>query len=102
MKRTLGDRLAQARRELGVREWRDVRRREIAEAAGVDPSTITLYEQGKSNVGEDVLALLARFFGTTPALLRYGPPESQPVTVDRGTIVAGRGAPTRQKPSKEA
>lgn len=57
--RTLSERLAQSRREKGVREWRDVRRAEIAEAAKVDPSMITLYEQGKSDPSEDVLSRLA-------------------------------------------
>lgn len=49
-----------------------MRRAEVAEAAGVVPSAITLYEQGRSNVSEDVLAKLAAFLGVTPAYLRYG------------------------------
>lgn len=72
MKRTLGQRLAQARREKGVREWRDVSRGEIAKAAKVDPSMISNYESDKNVPGEDVLLLLSKFLGRDPAWLRYG------------------------------
>jgi transcriptional regulator with XRE-family HTH domain len=57
---------------MGVREWRDVRRSELAEAAGLDPSSITLYEQGRSLPSEGVIAKLAAFLRVTPAYLRYG------------------------------
>jgi transcriptional regulator with XRE-family HTH domain len=70
--KTLGERLAQARREKGVREWRDLARTEIAEACGVDPSMISLYELGKNVPREDALTKLADFLGVTPAYLRYG------------------------------
>ena len=101
--RTPGDRLAQARRMLGVREWRDVKRSEIAEAAGIDPSTVTLYEKGGSGIGEDVLKKLCAFLGVTPQYVRYGV-DQQPGDVRQGVgvVVAGRGAPAKKAPKKQA
>jgi transcriptional regulator with XRE-family HTH domain len=83
---TLAARLAQARREMGVREWRDVRRSEIAKAADVDPSMVTHYEQGRSIPREDILERLAAFFGTTPRELRYGPEPVARARVDYGRM----------------
>jgi transcriptional regulator with XRE-family HTH domain len=94
VERTLSERLAQARREMGVREWRDVRRAEIAEAVGVDPSMVTLYERG-SVPSEAVLAKLARFFGTTPAYLRYGVVEPVAASAE-GPPTAGKPTPARK------
>lgn len=68
----VGQRIAQARRELGVRDQRDVLRGEVAEAVGVDPSTITAWEQGRKTPREEALRRLAAFLGVTPAFLRYG------------------------------
>jgi transcriptional regulator with XRE-family HTH domain len=76
MPQSLGERLAQARREKGVRDKRDILRTEIAEAAGVDPSMVTAYEKGASVPREEVLAKLAEFLHVTPAYLRYGVTES--------------------------
>lgn len=70
--REQGLRIAQARRELGVRQHRDVFRAEVATAVGVDPSTVTAWEQGKKTPREEALAKLARVLGVTPAFLRYG------------------------------
>jgi transcriptional regulator with XRE-family HTH domain len=73
---TIGGRIAQARRQLGVEERRDLARTEIAEACGVDPSMISLYELGKNVPREDALTKLADFLGVTPAYLRYGVPNA--------------------------
>jgi transcriptional regulator with XRE-family HTH domain len=72
MPNTLGERLAQARREMGVREHRDVSRQELAKAAGVDSSMISQYESNAKVPREDTLGRLAKFLGVTPAFLRYG------------------------------
>jgi transcriptional regulator with XRE-family HTH domain len=68
----VGNRIAQARREKGVRERRDVLRADLAEAVGVDPSTITAWEKGLKSPREEVLAKLAAYLGVTPEFLRYG------------------------------
>jgi transcriptional regulator with XRE-family HTH domain len=68
----VGARIAQARREKGVRERRDVLRADLAEAVGVDPSTITAWEKGLKSPREEVLIALATYLGVTPAFLRYG------------------------------
>lgn len=72
----MGARIAQARRELAVRQHKDISKAMLAAAAGVDPSAITLYEGDKSNVGEEVLGRLADYLGVTPAWLRYGVKEA--------------------------
>jgi transcriptional regulator with XRE-family HTH domain len=69
---TIGGRIAQARRQLGVEERRDVTRGEIATAVGVDASTVSLWEADKKSPREDALAKLAEFLHVTPAFLRYG------------------------------
>jgi transcriptional regulator with XRE-family HTH domain len=78
----VGQRIAQARRELAARERRDVQRTDLATAAGVDPSTITAWEQGKKSPREDALARLAAYLGVTPAFLRYGVGEGGMVAPD--------------------
>ncbi len=72
MTTTLGDRIAQSRRLLSVQEQRDVTRHEIAEAVGVDPSTVSLWENDKKSPREETLQRLADYLGVTPAYLRYG------------------------------
>lgn len=69
---TLGKRIAQARRELAARKQRDVTRNEIAEAVGVDPSTVSLWEADTKVPREKALVALAAYLGVTPAYLRYG------------------------------
>jgi transcriptional regulator with XRE-family HTH domain len=71
MTTTLGARIAQARRELAVRLHRDLSMKEIAEACGVDPSAVSLWEANKKTPREDALAKLAAFLGVTPQWLRY-------------------------------
>ncbi len=99
----MGDRIAQTRREKGVRERRDITKGEVAEATGVDPSTVSLWEGGKKSPREDTLAKLAKFLGVSPAYLRYGvaavspEPRPAPLTMGTGTIVAGTGAPAKKK-----
>lgn len=68
----VGARIAQARREKGVRERRDILRADLADAVGVDPSTITAWEKGLKSPREEVLVKLAHYLGETPEFLRYG------------------------------
>jgi transcriptional regulator with XRE-family HTH domain len=86
---TLGKRIAQARRLKGVREGRDVKPKEMAKAAGVDPSTISLWEADKKSPREDALTRLAKFLDVTPAYLRYGIKDTVIVgglEIDRATL----------------
>lgn len=71
---TLGERAAQARREKGVRERRDITQAMVAKAVGVSGATISDMESGKKVPGEAILAKVASFLGVTPAFLRYGVP----------------------------
>ena len=98
---TIGDRIAQARREMGVRLRRDVFAAEVAEAVGVTASNYSRWEANERVPREDALERLAAVFGVTPAFLRYG---IQPgdFREGHGEIVAGRGAPVVRKPGKQA
>jgi transcriptional regulator with XRE-family HTH domain len=69
---TVAEGIAQARREMSVRERRDVSGEEIAEAVGVTPAAYSRWEKGDRTPSEDYVRALAAFFGVTPAYLRYG------------------------------
>jgi transcriptional regulator with XRE-family HTH domain len=69
---TLGQRLAQARRELAVRERRDVSQADVADAVGYSRTAVSEWEAGTKIPREEALAKLATFLGVTPAFLRYG------------------------------
>lgn len=69
---TLGSRLAQARRELGVRERRDISQLDVAQAIGASSAAISRWESDLAVPREETLAKLAAYLGVTPALLRYG------------------------------
>lgn len=78
--KTLGERIAQARREKGVREHRDITRVDVAEAVGVVPSAVTFWETDEKSPREDTLAKVADYLGVTPAYLRYGVTEGGAVS----------------------
>jgi transcriptional regulator with XRE-family HTH domain len=78
----IADRLAQLRREKSARERRDVTQAMIAEACGLVPETYSRYENGKRKVPEEVIQVLADYFGTTAPFIRYGIGE-QPITTFR-------------------
>ena len=48
-----------------LREDRDLRQSDLAEAVGIDQRTISNYETGKSNPDSDALIRLADFFGVS-------------------------------------
>ncbi len=69
---TLGERIAQARREKAARDHEDIRQKDVAAAIGVSGTTISEAESDKQPPGEAVLLRLAAYLGVTPAYLRYG------------------------------
>jgi transcriptional regulator with XRE-family HTH domain len=69
--------IAQARREMSARERRDVTGEEIAAGVGVTPAAYSRWERGERTPSEAWVQKLAKFFGVTPAYLRYGVPEAQ-------------------------
>jgi len=77
---TLGSRIAQARRELAVREERDVTQLDVARAVGATGASMSEWENDKKAPREGALAKLADYLGVTPAYLRYGvhPARAQP------------------------
>lgn len=83
---TLGKRIAQARREKGVREHRDILLSEIAAAVGVTATSVSEWEADKKAPREDALARLAKFLDTTPAWLRYGIGHEKPPAQSGGLV----------------
>jgi len=105
---TPGERIAQERRLKAVREKRDIDQLVVAEAVGVTGPTISRWESGDVIPRDGVLVELARYFGVTPAWLRYGqepreaPPEHRPVRVmPPETKAAPRGKGKARKRSGE-
>lgn len=77
---SIGSRIAQARRELAVRERKDVSQSDIAERLGVAQATVNRWEndkEGKRPSDENLLEL-ARILGVTPSWLRYGQEPKHP------------------------
>jgi transcriptional regulator with XRE-family HTH domain len=70
--REIGERIAQARRELGVRERKDIRPVDVARALEVSGASVSDWEAGKAAPGDENLRRLAAFLGVTPQFLRYG------------------------------
>jgi transcriptional regulator with XRE-family HTH domain len=47
-------------------------KKDVAKALSVSESTVGRWESGESMPDDDAMLRLARFFGVTPAWLRYG------------------------------
>lgn len=71
---SFSDRLAQERRHKAVRDCRDVLKKDVAKAIGTSESSVGRWESGANMPDEDMIERLARYFGVTPAWLRYGQP----------------------------
>jgi transcriptional regulator with XRE-family HTH domain len=85
----LGERIAQSRRVLGVREQRDVTQLDLAKAAGVSGPTVSDWEAGKKVPREAALMKLADYLGVSPAFLRYGVTDTVTVgglEIDRASL----------------
>lgn len=77
-KETVGDRIAQARREKGVRDRRDVKPVDLARALDVSGATVSDWEAGKIKPRDDAMLKLADYLGVDPGWLRYGGPAASP------------------------
>lgn len=69
---TFGERVAQARRELAVREHRDIKPSDLAERLGVTPKTVYTWERDDHAPERSTLELLAAALGVTPGWLLFG------------------------------
>ena len=83
-------RLAQLRREKSARERRDVTQAIIAADNGIVPETYSRYENGRRKVPEEVVVALAKYYGVTPAFIRYGVETSAPRKLSDEEIAAAR------------
>ncbi len=93
-----GERLAQERREKGVRERRDVLQKQVARAVGTTATSVSRWEKGIVMPGDAMVRKLAAYFGVTPAWLRYGQePREAPATP-----AVGKMRPDPRKKVKEA
>lgn len=69
----VGYRIAQARRELGVRKGRDVRPVDVARALKVSQATVSDWESGKTAAPRrELLEKLAAYLGVTREYLLFG------------------------------
>lgn len=101
---SLGERLAQARRELGVREHRDVTQLDVARAIGATGASVSEWEADKKAPREDALLKLARYFKVSPAYLRYGvvqPGPTTPTPADNAAFLNGELEETRKARARD-
>lgn len=72
---SIGERIAQARRELGVLLQQDVPPAELARMLGINQGTLSAWESNRNRPSEESLAKLEEIFapvGRDRAWLRYG------------------------------
>jgi transcriptional regulator with XRE-family HTH domain len=69
---TLGERIAQGRRQLALDLRRDVTPADLAKMLEVNPATVYRWESNEKAPRDDALAALARLFGVSQGYLRYG------------------------------
>lgn len=87
---TIGERIAQSRREFGVRTRQDVTPSDLAVMLGVAPATVYRWENNEKHPSRENLVILAARLGVTPAYLVWGqlpkhttePPESDRYLAD--------------------
>lgn len=78
---TLGQRLAQLRREKAADEHRDIDQAEIAKAAGLgakNQSYISKYERDAVRPRDETLVALAKYYNVSVGWLRFGEGERRP------------------------
>lgn len=91
--RSFGERLAQARRILSVREWRDVTQGEVGELVGKSGATISRYEAGLMEVPKAVAIALESLLPFPPdAEETAGQPAPVVTKRARGKPLADPGA----------
>ncbi len=67
-----GRRLAQERRHKAVRDQCDILKKDVAKAVGASESSVGRWEAGLIMPEEPMILQLAKYYGVTPAWLRYG------------------------------
>lgn len=75
---TVGGRIAQARRELGVRRQQDVSPADLAKEVGVSAAAVYNWEGDEKAPNEKSLERLAEVLEVSRAYLRYGEGPKQP------------------------
>lgn len=116
---TLGERIAQERRELAVLLRRDITPADLAEMLGVNPATVYRWEADEKAPRDAALAALAALFKRSLAYLRYGvvnadgtpevverpkteTPTLEEIAAREGTTVSPRGQPMAEFLAGEA
>ncbi len=70
--KAFGLRLAQERRHKAVVDERDILKKDVAKAVGASESSVGRWEAGLIMPEEPMILRLAKYYGVTPAWLRYG------------------------------
>jgi transcriptional regulator with XRE-family HTH domain len=91
---TLGERIAQHRRQLAVELRRDVTAADLAKMLGVNPATVYRWETNEKVPRDDALAAMASLFNVTQGYLRYGPETAAPAFQD-APVAAFERIPTK-------
>jgi transcriptional regulator with XRE-family HTH domain len=94
---SVAERIAHARRLLGVREGRDILPPEIAKRLGVSSESVYNWEGGSTIPGEANMAKLAALLRVTPAYLRYGVESRANEMIDGFTAETAKPAKKRGK-----
>jgi transcriptional regulator with XRE-family HTH domain len=101
--RSLGERIAQHRRQLAVELRRDVTAADLAKMLDVNPATVYRWETDEKVPRDDALAAMASLFNVTQGYLRYGPEtatqvrDATPATFERIPTKAEREAAAKKK-----
>lgn len=104
--KSLGKRIAHARRLLGVFEGKDVTVPDMAGRVGVTPATAYAWEADEKSPREPALDRLAAILGVSPAYLRYGVPiqpgPTEPSPTEKAEFVNGELAAARAERERVA
>lgn len=97
---TFAARLAQGRRILGVREWRDVNQADLARRVEVHATAVSRWEAGVRRPEPDLVRRIAGVLGCAPGWLMFG--EGDPPSLEGATVPPAAAPPADLPSSREA
>lgn len=97
---SFGNRLAQARLNLGAKQGRFISQAELGEMAGLTGASVGNYEAGRTEPSYLIVARLAKVLGVTAGFLAFGE-NGRTLSVEEGTEVPVE-RPTKRSRRKKA